>query len=374
MTTPVYTPQTWLNGQVGGTPINGPRLSHMEAGIEAAEETLVDAGVKIAAYTAQPNDLIRCDTSAGPFAIQLPPAPVNGTTCLIKLVKAGNILTINRGGSDVFNIAGGSTAITVTKVFQSVWLEYFSGIWIVDSDGFPPDIMGVQATVAGATAPVEAWLNPYDAAAAGRALAMPTPTGPGRILGVMKVDSSANTVTVTGNFEGNAGTTLTLFGQWETMWFVSKADGSWWRSWSHKPKTWLDSLYTVGTRVATQTVVATATNATTVIADATGFTVTFTAVTGQTYEIRAKMYVSNNTAADGVLVQLTDAANAVLDVSPTIVSRTAGDQFLVVLQADVSPAAGSVTYKLRFNAVTGGTASINASATQKVPITVTRVS
>lgn len=364
MTTPTYTPQNWVNGSGGGTPINAPRLLHMEQGIANAEETLVSTGMKNANYNAQPNDFIPADMSASAWAIQLPTAPPNGTTVAVKVMLTGNALSINRGGTDVFNIVGGSTQLQLFKKFQSVLLEYYSGIWYVSTEGFPPDFMGVQATVSANGTAVEAWHNPFDATGGARAATLPTPTGPGKVISIEKVDTSANVVTVVGTIDGVAATTLVLAKANESIFLTSKIDGSWWRTAGHKRTG----------RVARTNLTASVTTAATTIGDVTGGTITFTAEAGATYELRAKMYVSNNTAADGVVVALTDNSNVVLDTSPTIVSRTAGDQFLVVLQADVSPAAGAVTYKLRFNAVTGGTASINASATQVVTLTATRVS
>lgn len=364
MTTPTYTPQAWNNGPGGGTPINATRLGHMETGIANAEETLVSTGLKNAAYPAQPNDFIPADMSASSWAIQMPTAPPNGTTIAVKLMLTGNVLNINRGGTDVFNVVGGSTQIQLYKKFQTVLMEYYSGIWYVTSDGFPPDFLGVQATVSANGTAVEAWHNPFDATGAARAATLPTPSGPGRVISIEKVDTSNNVVTVVGTIDGVAATTLVLAKANESVLLVSKMDNSWWRVSGHKRTG----------RVARTTLVAAVTTASTTIGDVTGGSVTFTAEAGATYELRAKLFVSNNTAADGVLVALTDNSNTVLDTSPTIVSRTANDQFLVVLQADVSPAAGAVTYKLRFNAVTGGTASVNASATQVVTLTATRVS
>lgn len=39
MTTPIYTPQTWVNGESGNTPLNDTRLNHIEAGVHDASMT-----------------------------------------------------------------------------------------------------------------------------------------------------------------------------------------------------------------------------------------------------------------------------------------------------------------------------------------------
>lgn len=37
----VYTPQTWANGQVGGTPLSAARLQHIEDGLTAIDNTFL---------------------------------------------------------------------------------------------------------------------------------------------------------------------------------------------------------------------------------------------------------------------------------------------------------------------------------------------
>lgn len=39
MTTPIYTPQTWVNGEAGNTPLSDSRMAHIEAGIHDASVT-----------------------------------------------------------------------------------------------------------------------------------------------------------------------------------------------------------------------------------------------------------------------------------------------------------------------------------------------
>lgn len=277
MTTPTYTPQSWVNGSGGNTPLSAARLLHMEAGIAAAEETLIATAVKTSAYTAVPQDLVRCDTTGGAFAVQLPTAPPDGTTIAVKLIAqtGTNAVTINRGGTDVFNKTGGSTSLSVGLLNQLVQVEYFGGIWTV-------------------------------------------------------LDSLA---------------------------LAS-----------------LDDRFLVGQRLVTTSLSAgNLTTVATAAGDAAGLTVTFTAVAGKTYEVKAKLAVTNTLAATVTTVQLCDSANAVLDSIP-ITPRTANDQFQVVLQKDVSPSAGSVTYKVRFlTSSASGTATIIASAATPALLTATRV-
>jgi hypothetical protein len=100
---------------------------------------LAPTAVKTAAYTAAAGDLVVADTSASAFAVTLPSAPADKTAIAVKLIAAGNTLTINPGGSDVFNKAGGSTSLTLTLVNQGYLLTYkaSSGIWYVLTDDLP---------------------------------------------------------------------------------------------------------------------------------------------------------------------------------------------------------------------------------------------
>lgn len=91
-----------------------------------------DTGVKTGAYTAAVGDIVRCDATSGTFAVTLPSAPAVGSRIIVKKIDASaNTVTITRGGSDVFNATGGSTTLTLTYQFQSVTLQYTTGIWIV---------------------------------------------------------------------------------------------------------------------------------------------------------------------------------------------------------------------------------------------------
>lgn len=103
---------------------------------------LQTVAVKSANYTATPNQIIPCDLSGGAFAVTLPTAPVDGTTEVIKIVKqAGtpNTLTFDCGGSDVLNVAGGSTSGTMTLLNQGIVAQYSaaSAIWYVISTDAP---------------------------------------------------------------------------------------------------------------------------------------------------------------------------------------------------------------------------------------------
>lgn len=44
----IYVPQTWVDGSIGGTPIDAARLNYIEAGIQAAASGDVDGGTPTA--------------------------------------------------------------------------------------------------------------------------------------------------------------------------------------------------------------------------------------------------------------------------------------------------------------------------------------
>lgn len=103
---------------------------------------LTPTGTKTAAYTASPGDFVPCDTnSVGAFTVTLPAAPAGLTAIGIKMIKQSgtNAVTIAAGGSDVFNVAGGATSLTLNLLFQGVLLQYRSSgaIWYVFSDDLP---------------------------------------------------------------------------------------------------------------------------------------------------------------------------------------------------------------------------------------------
>jgi len=91
--------------------------------------------VKTAGFTASASDLAICDASSGAFTVTLPSAPADGTQlCIKKIDSTTNIVTVTRGGTDVFNKSGGSTSLQLKLSNQAFTLQYKSGIWYVISD------------------------------------------------------------------------------------------------------------------------------------------------------------------------------------------------------------------------------------------------
>lgn len=102
---------------------------------------LVPTAVKTSNYTAAVNDFVPCDNTSGTFTVTLPTAPADKSLIGIKMVvqSGTNTITMATGGSDVFNVAGGSTTGTLTLLKQGILLQYkaSSAIWYVLSDDLP---------------------------------------------------------------------------------------------------------------------------------------------------------------------------------------------------------------------------------------------
>lgn len=159
----MYTKQSWSDGSAGATPLSAARMQHMEDGIyDADTSTLTPTGVKTGNYTAVPGDLVPFDTGSGARVLTLPSTPPDKTRVAAKVtlgtVGAGgilaNALTIQAGGTDVFNKTGGVTTLTVNTLNQLAELQYAAGggIWYVLDDSLA--VAALQAMFVSATAPV----------------------------------------------------------------------------------------------------------------------------------------------------------------------------------------------------------------------------
>jgi hypothetical protein len=100
---------------------------------------LTQTPVKAAAYTANPNELVRVDTTSASVTVTLPAQPAAGTIVAVKMVTLGgsNTVTVTSVSGDVFNKAGGGTTATLSLLGQGLVLEYGAGIWMVLADDLP---------------------------------------------------------------------------------------------------------------------------------------------------------------------------------------------------------------------------------------------
>lgn len=136
---------------------------------------LAPTTVKTGTYAAVAGDFVPVDASGGVATINLPSAPADKTRIGVKIVLQAatpNTVTVNRGGSDVFNKAGGSTALTLAASSQAMVFQYATatGIWYVQSTDSPLNVasgaakLGTDGTVGGPGGSTLASTSPSGAA------------------------------------------------------------------------------------------------------------------------------------------------------------------------------------------------------------------
>lgn len=159
----VYVPQSWTNGVAGGTPVNGARLSHMEAGIVAVDQR-IDAlpsgggggsgsGGTAMVYNATTGLYI--SQAWSPYVGPVDPTTVGGSVTnstpwldtdpsLFGLGVAA--LPVSGYWITTPHAARSTTLTTVGRVF-------FSPLWV--SQRFTASGLGVEATTATANAQIQ---------------------------------------------------------------------------------------------------------------------------------------------------------------------------------------------------------------------------
>jgi hypothetical protein len=103
-------------------------------------QSLAATGVKTGAYTAAAGELVPVDASGGAITVTLAASPTDQAKITIKKIdSSANAVTINAGGSNVFNKASGSVSVSLSLQNQAISLQYASGpsIWYVVSDDVP---------------------------------------------------------------------------------------------------------------------------------------------------------------------------------------------------------------------------------------------
>jgi hypothetical protein len=119
-----------------------PVSTATQTALDAKAIKLTVTAVKTAGYTAAANEFVPVDTTAGPVTITFPTAPADGTRVGAKHVVRGgtNTVLFALGGSDVINVAGGSTSGTLLTVLnQAVVFQYraASAVWYATGDDIP---------------------------------------------------------------------------------------------------------------------------------------------------------------------------------------------------------------------------------------------
>lgn len=221
------------------------RLTILE--VNAAGGAIIPVGPKVANYNAAVGQFVKWDTTAASYVMTLPTAPAAESIIGAKIVVlgTGHTVTVNCGGSDVFNRTGGPTSIVLSVLDQAVQMEYVAGIWLVTGIDLPLselDKRYLTVTTVWTTGALSIGVNAVDATAGAKTPTLPTPTLIGQIIAVEKTDTSVNTVAISGTIRGSAGT-ITLMGPNEAVVFVAESLSSWRPYAGHKTKTWLDSLY-----------------------------------------------------------------------------------------------------------------------------------
>jgi hypothetical protein len=85
---------------------------------------------------------VKIDSTAGAYTATLVSAPADKTAAGVKLVASAatvNAVTVTCGGTDKFNLPGGSATVTLKLLNQGVQLQYNSsaGVWDVHGDDLP---------------------------------------------------------------------------------------------------------------------------------------------------------------------------------------------------------------------------------------------
>ena len=98
--------------------------------------------VKTANYTLAPSDYVPVNDTGGIVALTLPTTPANATRCGAEYVAGGSHgVVVTAGGSDVFDVAGGSTTATLAigVLFQSIIWQYSTAgnIWYTLTNNLP---------------------------------------------------------------------------------------------------------------------------------------------------------------------------------------------------------------------------------------------
>lgn len=137
---------TVTRGAEGSTPVaHATGATYVEvttAGFLRNMLQFVPTAVKTGNYTVQPGDWVPFSTASGALTLTLPQAPGDGTTAGAKMISQGtttNAGTIVTQGSDVFNVAGGVSAITLSLLNQGALLRYSAAgtIWYAYADDIP---------------------------------------------------------------------------------------------------------------------------------------------------------------------------------------------------------------------------------------------
>jgi hypothetical protein len=149
----------------------------------------------------------------------------------------GALDTLNELAAALGDDASFATTVTNalgTKVNSSTYTTGLAG---------KQALQQVAATVSASGAAVVNKHNPVDATGAARSISLPTGQAEGTQVSIEKVDSSTNTVSITGNIRGVAASSISLTYQSESLMLRADSSGSWWPIAGHRTKAALDLAY-----------------------------------------------------------------------------------------------------------------------------------
>lgn len=139
----------WQDSPSGATPLDANNLNatntvieDVEAAVEAAQPDIPFTGVQTASsITAVPNTFALLSTASNNVTYHFPVAPPNFTIVGAKQVIRGgtNTVTLQLGGSDAFDVVGGTQTGTLTLVNQSGLWQYnaATAVYVKISDNLP---------------------------------------------------------------------------------------------------------------------------------------------------------------------------------------------------------------------------------------------
>jgi hypothetical protein len=134
-------------------------------------------------YAATAGDLVLVDLSTASVTIALPTAPADQKQVGWKIVKyaAGNTLTLNCGGSDAFEIAGGAATSTPGAVLSSAktyQYQHSAALWIAIGGDQSLTQLDARYIVPGASTRLVYAAGAYPARPSGVAAGLATYIGP----------------------------------------------------------------------------------------------------------------------------------------------------------------------------------------------------
>lgn len=118
---------------------------------------LTPTAVQTSNFTAAVGNLYPVDTTSSAITVTLPTTPSDGTQIGIKAIAPNplvNAVTVNAGGSAVFNKTSGSTSLTLSLTNQAIIVQYKAtgAIWYVIDDSIA--LGALQTSLAGTYAPL----------------------------------------------------------------------------------------------------------------------------------------------------------------------------------------------------------------------------